>query len=544
VKPRTDSETPKSKLCVPIVADTVERMVADAHAAIDRGAEMVELRLDYLGALDAATAQRLVTQVKKIPVEVIATCRMAVEGGRYAGDERVRADVLAAAARAGADYVDVEHRAWGTEAFQQSGLAAILRTPADVRGVTDPPARLILSAHDFERTPTHLPESFGKIARESCDVVKVACQANRITDSLAMLDALRGSAASRPTIALSMGEAGLMTRTLAGKFGAMLTFAALTEGSESAPGQVTVAQMRDLYRWSAVGPETQVYGVIGCPVAHSMSPAILNAAFGAAGHDGVYLPLRVEPAYEELAAFLDGCLARPWLNVRGFSVTIPHKQNLLRYVSQRGGEIEPLAARIGAANTLCIEVSRREDNTDTRVAAYNTDYRGAMDALLAGMGQPESALNDARVVVLGAGGAARAIVAGLRDAGARVTICNRTAAKANALADEFEAETHPWDRRGRLEADVIVHCTSIGMWPDTDATPLPDVDLPSRTVVFDTIYNPIETRLLREAGRCGCTTIDGLAMFVNQAAAQFKLWTGRPAPVEAMRKVALERLKR
>ena len=545
---QTDLESASGKLCVPIVADTVDRMVVETNTAVvKRNAEMVELRLDYLTALDAAAARRVVLEAKKNPVEVIATCRMAAEGGRYTGDERLRANLLAEAVRAGADYVDVEYRAWSTEAFRQSDLAVLLKTPTDAADAHDVAAsstRLILSAHDFENTPTDLPNTFEKIAREPCDVVKVACQAERITDSLAMLDALRVAVERRPTIALSMGEAGVMTRILAGKFGAMLTFASLAEGAESAPGQVTLGQMRDLYRFSEIGPRTQLYGVIGCPVAHSMSPAILNAAFGTTGHDGVYLPLRIESPYEELAAFLDGCLARPWLGLRGCSVTIPHKQNLLRYVAERGGQIEPLTERIGAANTLCIEPGHRDDGSDARVSACNTDYRGAMDALLAGMGRPESALSDAHVLVLGAGGAARAIVAGLRDAGARVTIRNRTADKARQLAEEFQAEAQPWDPRSHIEADVIINCTSIGMWPDTDATPLPKTDLSERTIVFDTIYNPLETRLLREARQLGCTTIDGLAMFVNQAAAQFKLWIGRTAPVDVMRDVALKRLSR
>jgi len=534
---------PMCKLCVSTISETPEQMTADARMAVEMGASMVELRLDHLNRLDEETVRRVVAETKKLPVEVIATCRITAEGGRYTGDETQRARLLATAAQAGADYIDVEYQAWASSRCRPA-LPSGAKTAANDSERRSHPTQLILSMHDFEKTPADLADRVENLARQPCDVVKVACRAVEITDALAMLDALRRSARQRPTIALSMDEAGVITRVLAGKFGAFLTFTALARGRESAPGQVSLTEMRDLYRWETIGPDTAVYGVIGCPVAHSMSPAVLNAAFGAAGHDGVYLPLRVEPAYDDFAAFLDGCLARPWLQLRGCSVTIPHKQNLLRYVAQRGGRVEPLAERIGAANTLCIEPGRRDDGSDSLLAAYNTDYRGAMDALLAGVGRPASSLRDAKIAVLGAGGAARAIVAGLRDAGAAVTLYNRTAAKAQALAEEFGCRAEPWERRSQLAAEIVINCTSIGMWPDTDATPLPDVRLPAGTVVFDTVYNPIETRLLQEARRQGCTTIDGVAMFVNQAAAQFTLWTGRPAPTEVMRQVVIDRLSR
>jgi len=225
-------------------------------------------------------------------------------------------------------------------------------------------------------------------------------------------------------------------------------------------------------------------------------------------------------------------------------VTIPHKRHLLQFIEQRGGEIEPLTQRIGAANTLCVEPGQREDGSDTRVSAYNTDYRGAMDALCSGMNTSESGLRGAAVAVLGAGGVSRAIVAGLCDRGCKVTIYNRTAGKAQRLAEEFGATARPWEQRNQLEADVVINCTSIGMWPGIDDTPLPDMKFSKRTVVFDTVYNPIDTRLLCEARACGCRTIDGVAMFVNQAAAQFSWWTGQSAPVEVMRDVVVKRLSR
>lgn len=529
-----------TKLCVPLTATTCERMAADIRAAAAVHADMIELRLDYLQDHDEASVRRLMAAARRFPGEVIVTCRPVEEGGRWDGEETRRVSLMELAGLCGAHFLDFEYEAWRRSANirQKIGLVCEVNTDSG-----RPRGRLILSKHDFERSPEGLAATLAEMAREPAHAVKLACKANRITDSLLMLDALRASAAARPTIALSMGEAGVLARVLARKCGAMLTFASLEPGQECAPGQVPVSQMREMYRWDSLGSDTRVYGVIGCPVAHSMSPAIMNAAFGEVGHNGVYLPMRVEPDYADFKAFIDGCLQRPWLDLRGCSVTIPHKQNLLRYVEERGGYVEPLARRIGAANTLLVEKGVKPDGSDSRVATYNTDYCGAMDALAAGLAGGTD-LGDVSVAVLGAGGASRAIVAGLCDAGCRVTIYNRTADKARALADEFQAVARPWEDRTRLEADVVVNCTSIGMWPEVDDSPLPGGPQSDRMVVFETIYNPIETRFLRDARQRGCRTIDGVAMFVNQAAAQFQIWTGMPAPIAMIRHNLVQRLGR
>jgi len=530
-----------TRLCVPLTGSTCEQMAAGLTAAAAGGADTVELRLDFLQEWSEPAVRRLLEAAEAFPGDVIATYRIAAEGGHYDEGEAQRISRLEFVGLSGAvDYIDVEYEAWRVSANVRQKIGLV----CDVNADTDRPRRrLILSKHDFTGTPIDLDSMLTTIAREPAHVAKIACKANTIVDALRMLDALRTSAAVRPTIALSMGEAGLLTRVLAGKFGAFLTFASLEAGQESAPGQLSLAEMKQLYRWDAIGPATQVYGVIGCPVAHSMSPAILNAAFGETGFDGVYLPFRVEPEYAAFAAFVDGCVVRPWLHLRGCSVTIPHKQNLLAYVEKRGGCVEPLARRIGAANTLCIEPGQQEDGTDAVVSAYNTDYRGAMDALLAGMGCRAEDLSGVSVAVLGAGGAGRAIVAGLRDCGCAVTIYNRTRDKADALAVEFGAEARPFEERVRHNADVVVNCTSTGMWPNVDDTPMPAEGLASRPLVFDTVYNPIETRLLREAREHGCRTVDGVEMFVRQAAAQFERWTSRPAPVALMRDVVTAKLR-
>lgn len=538
-------------LCIPITATTPKGIVLEAAAAGEAGAEIIELRLDYLDLNTPQSCLRELWEAAHYQPRMIITCRVAEEGGHYRGDDRFRAGLIGqvlAYVRSRAT-VDLEYSAYrkSTElqALAESLYTVFPQTPEMRTSTIESGACLVLSRHDFRGTPPDVSAWIREMGSEPCEVLKVACKANRITDSLRVLDALHEWAPKRPTIALAMGEAGLITRVLAKKFGAFLTFASLEAGKESAPGQLTISEMRNVYRWDKLDADTKVYGVIGCPVGHSMSPAMHNAAFEAVGHNGVYLPLLVEPDYASFAAFVDGCLARPWLDFHGCSVTIPHKENLLRYVAERGGEIEPLAARLGVANTLVIAPAAAEGkgpcSGPVPLYACNTDWAGALDALCAGMGIEPSGLKGLRVAVLGAGGAARAIVAGLCDSGCVVTIYNRTFEKAKALAEQFGATTRAWDERERMGADVIVNCTSIGMWPKVDETPLPN--WPSAApVVFDTVYNPLETRLLREARERGCRTIEGLGMLVHQAARQFKLWTGQPAPLELMDRIVRERL--
>jgi 3-dehydroquinate dehydratase/shikimate dehydrogenase len=515
-------------------------MIRELESAGKADADMVELRLDYLKNWEPSGIDQILEAARNFKGQVIATYRPEEEGGHYTGDEGERLQRLRYVADSGAvDYLDVEFEAWRSspEVGEQLGLVPRGKPPQK-----RPPVNLILSKHDFEKTPWDLPGLLSALAFEPADVVKIACKAETIMDSMRMLDAIPTSVRERPTIALSMGETGLLTRILGRKFNAFVSFASLQSGKESAPGQPSLAETRDVYRWDAIGPDTEVYGVIGCPVAHSMSPDIHNAAFRKMEHDAVYLPMRVEPEFKSFAAFVGFCLERPWLDLRGCSVTIPHKENLLRFVEQRGGEIEPLTQRIGVANTLCIDPGQREDGSDAKIRAYNTDYRGALDALCQGMNCSSEELKGRSVAVLGAGGASRAVIAGLTDSGCKVTIYNRTGSKAEQLAGEFNAQARPWDQRNQLDEEIIINCTSIGMWPKEDTSPLPEVQFSSNQVVFDTVYNPIETQLLKQAREADCTVVDGVAMFVNQAAAQFERWTGKKAPVDIMREVVIKRL--
>jgi 3-dehydroquinate dehydratase/shikimate dehydrogenase len=494
----------------------------------------VELRLD---AIQAPDLPRLLAQP---PCPLIATCRPKREGGLYDGPEEPRLELLRQAARLGADYIDVEH-----DAFQALGPV--------------PPAKRIVSYHNFKETPSDLDAIHATLARLGADVVKIAVTANHILDTIPVLRLLR--AARTPTIALSMGPRGLLTRILAPKFGAFLTYASFDsqEGSpppaplkpgdersespgrlspppqsEAGPGQVPLSEMLNLYRVHRIGRATRVFGVIADPVAHSFSPRIHNAAFADAGIDAVYLPLWVEG---DPAAFVR---AMREFAFDGYSVTIPHKQKVLAAMD----DLAPLARRVGAMNT----VVRRPDGS---LFGTNTDISAGIASIEAVVGK--GWLRGKRALLLGAGGLGRAMAFALADTGAVLTIVDPDLPRAQSLASEFGAvairsahsmilQESPLGRVPR--SALILNCSPVGMHPDVATSPVPAEMLRKAFVVYDAVYNPMETRLLREAREAGCRTVAGIDHFVRQAVEQFELWTGQAAPVETMRRVVLEVLAR
>ncbi len=385
--------------------------------------------------------------------------------------------------------------------------------------------------HDFKRTPGNLDTIFAEMAASEADIIKLATTARHVTDAIRMLEAIQY--VTKPAIGLCMGTAGVMTRILAGRVGAYLTFCSLEDGEEAAPGQVPVADMLGMYRFRQIGEQTTVLGVVGDPVAHSMSPAMHNAAYEQMHIDAVYLPFEVAEGERSFNRFIDEILAATWLNVTGLSVTIPHKLAAIK----RADEVEPLAEKIGAANTLRIV-------DGWKIEAFNTDYAGAIRALCEGANLEEDDLAGKSAAVLGAGGVSRAVIAGLVDAGCEVTICNRTFDKAEELAEEFGCEVEQWENRGRLRPDILVNCTSLGMWPNQYEEPMPKEALQPETIVFDTVYNPPQTRLLLHGTRRGCTVVDGVAMFVHQGAMQMQHWFERSGGLDRMRQVVVDRLRR
>ena len=511
---------------------------------------MLELRTDYLDRLDKDSVAALIAAAQSsIPasVPVIVTCRDPREGGVGNRPEGLRVEVLLAAIEAGADFIDLEYANFLGAQIGQKIRSALAGRPR---------SRLILSAHDFQ----------GKLAdiRQLCRdmqqafpgaIPKLVYTAHHINDCFDAFDLLHETKGDR--VVLCMGQPGLISRVLARKLGSFVTFTSLDEQAATAPGQLTVGTLKHLYRYDRIDAATELFGVIADPVGHSLSPAIHNACFADQGMNRLYLPLLVQGGEAEFGQFLDSILARPWLDFRGFSVTIPHKHSALKCVHAQGGFVEPLADKIGAANTLIVPhaVGRasplaqgsRAGTHDLRrgpILAYNTDYAGALDAITAGMGVEREDLRNVSVAVVGAGGVSRAIVAGLTDVGARVTIYNRTVERAEELATEFGCESAGLDKLSVMNARLLVNCTSIGMHPNVDATPVPTEYVRADMTVFDTVYNPAETLLLKQAKHTGAKTIDGVAMFVNQAAAQFKLFTDQPAKLDLMRKMMGDSLER
>lgn len=506
-------------VAVTVTADTPRQMQARMEAAAKAGADVVELRLDYLREVNKSEVKELLAGK---PCPVIVTIRAAWEGGRYPGKEADRLHLLTEAVQAGAEYVDLEYVAYRDHREDCRQLLDACHANR---------TRLILSMHDFKRTPGNLDALFAEMAGSEADVVKLATTARHVTDSLRMLESLRY--VEKPAIGLCMGGPGVMTRVLAGRAGAFLTFCSLEDGEEAAPGQVPVADMLNMYRFRQIGEQTAVLGVVGDPVAHSMSPALHNAAYEEMGIDAVYLPFEVAEGEGSFNRFIDGILEANWLNVRGLSVTIPHKLAAIK----RADEVEPLTAKIGAANTLAIR-------DGWKIEAYNTDYAGAIRALCEGAKIEEEDLAGKTAAVLGAGGVSRAVIAGLMDAGCEVTICNRTLDRAQELAEEFDCMVRPWEDRGALRPDILVNCTSLGMWPNQYEEPMPKEAIQPETIVFDTVYNPPQTRLLLHAVRRGCTVVDGVAMFVHQGALQMQRWFGRAGGLDSMRQIVLDRLRR
>ena len=508
------------------------------------GAEMLELRTDYLENLSVDLVKNLIDQVraaKGSPIRLIVTCRDKQQGGALAYPQQLRIDVLTTALKAGAEFVDVEFENFLRTENQERIMVALSQSGK---------GRLILSTHNFKTKFENINKIYRNIlAAYPGAIPKLVYTANHINDCFEAFDLLYR--ASSKQIVFCMGEAGLISRIIAKKLNSFVTFASIDEQSATAPGQLTLKQLKELYRYEHINSDTELFGVIADPVEHSLSPAIHNACFADKGMNKLYLPLLVGGGQDKFNEFLDNVILRKWLNFKGFSVTIPHKQNALNYAKATsarhqtgshlplvGSFIEPLAEKIGAVNTLVV-------GAGGKLAAYNTDYAAALDSITSarrGGKIKKASLKNLPVAVIGAGGVARAIVAGLSDAGARIKIYNRTVKKAEKLAADFSCEFTSLDDLQNLDAKLLINCTSVGMHPNVDATPVPKEYLKKGMVIFDTVYNPAQTLLLKQAKRKKIKIIDGLTMFINQAAAQFKLFTSQNANIKLMRKTISDSL--
>lgn len=598
----------------------IDAALADAAAAKSLGADIVEFRIDefFDGGHSEADPGRQTREILRLVHEsvlpAIVTCRSASEGGAYDGDETDRVSLYERLGTAGASgakaegkptplpppsgrgsetpprYLDIELAAYTKSENIKQKVNLAVDHSGQQRTVS---TGLILSMHDFQQRPADLSRRLLLARQQSASkVTKLAFRARSLRDNLELFEIL--TQRDRPTIALGMGEFGLMSRVLAPKFGGFLTFASLRPTATTAPGQPTVRELLDLYRFRSIRPTTKVYGVIGWPVGHSLSPLVHNAVFASIGFDGVYLPLpipsadadnkdlsesaRAEATYTNFKATLGALIDDPRLDFSGASVTLPHKENLVRFALERfkteAGvwSLDAVSLLTGSANSLVIEREASGDGSRViRARVFNTDVPAAVGPLREALGT----LEGKHIAVVGAGGVARGIAFGLAVAGASVTIFGRTRSKAERLASELngalkkagagagrpraDAGDPAAAARGALDAAAIedlsafrgeafVQCTPVGMkgGPDAEGCPIPVAALSESgncgagAVVLETVYNPRETPLVREAKRVGWRVIEGVTMFVRQAAEQSKAWTGKDAPIELIEKVLSE----
>lgn len=481
-------------ICVTL-GRTRNRMMLAEHAALaQRGAELVELRLDWI-----ARAPRLGDLLKNRPTATIVTCRREIDGGRFPGSEEDRQILLRQAIGAGVEYVDIEE-----------DLAASIRRFGKTKR--------IVSYHNFEKTPDDIEEIHERMCRLDADIVKVVTMANSPIDNVRLLNLIKN--AKIPTVAFCMGEYGTVSRILCGKFGAPFTYCTFSKERVMAPGQLAFDEMKKLYRFDEINAQTAVFGVLGDPIGHSWSPLLHNAAFKRMGINAVYLPLRVPP--EE---FTETLKAYETLGMRGYSVTIPHKAAALKFAQR----VDDAARVIGAANTLF-------KDAQGRWCAANTDCAAAMESIELGLAQKgDASLSGKRVLILGAGGAARAIGYGASQAGAVVMLANRSKDRGTKLAEELKCQFITWANRGAMAADVVVNCTPLGMSPDMNVSPFEQYWFRDGMVAFDTVYNPESTLFLKEAKEHDCIGVSGVEMFVRQAAAQFKYFTNKEVSLDDMR---------
>jgi 3-dehydroquinate dehydratase/shikimate dehydrogenase len=482
-------------ICVSIGRGRHRHVLAEHQHLVAQGAKLVELRLDYING--DVNLRRLVADR---PCPVVIACRRPADGGKFAGTEEQRLLLLRAAIAEGVEYVDLE------EDIARS-IPRFGRT------------KRIISLHDFRKTPDNLEELHRRLSELDPDIVKFSTMANHPHDNLRMLELVRR--AKVPTIGVCMGDIGTVSRILAGKFGAPFTYATFHHERVLAPGQLSFQQMSDIYHYDQINAETEVYGVIADPVGHSLSPQIHNAGFRHCGLNKVYVPIRVPR--EDLSRFLDDAAA---LDIKGLSVTIPHKEEVIKKLT----EADDAVRGIGAANTVVIEGKRRR--------GFNTDHQAALESMEAAVGGPvefEARLRGKTALVLGAGGVGKAIVYGLRRRGVKVIVSDGVARQALTLAQRFECQSVDWAARHTVTADLLVNCTPVGMHPNVDETPFEKHHLRPSMIVFDAVYNPEHTMLVKNAENRNCTVVTGVDMFVRQACLQFHLFTGQEGPAELMR---------
>jgi 3-dehydroquinate dehydratase / shikimate dehydrogenase len=489
------------RVCLAVSGESAQDMVETAEAMV-RDNPFLEFRLDYLKQPLAALPKIHRFLETHQYVTAIGTCRRAENGGKFKGSLAAQLDVLTKAHAAGCQIVDLE---------MQSALKAKAGAIARLRSR----AGLIVSFHDFRAT-RNLEETLEKMLKVPADFYKVVTTATTLSDNVVMMKFLQTQSDKHVLVGLCMGEQGIISRVLSVRAGSAFTFGAISDDLKTAPGQVRARDLRSVYRIDQVDAATRVYGVAGDPIEHSLSPVIMNTALRRENVNGVYLPLHAKTLKDLLYCVRE-------IPLHGLSVTMPYKQTILSHLDNTDAH----TAKIGACNT----VVRGQEG---KLYGFNTDIAGVIRPL-----EQRLTIEGAKVLVMGAGGAARAAVFGLKERAAEVWILNRSAVKAQKLARQAKARTIKRADLRKIAFDVIINATPVGMGNTKDC-PLKDDEIQAK-VVFDMVYDPVETHLLQVARAKGFAVIPGIEMFVQQAARQFEIWTGKPAPAgDMLRAVTIE----
>jgi 3-dehydroquinate dehydratase/shikimate dehydrogenase len=502
------------KLCVAIIGSSPNEMIEKATEVL-KESNFLEFRLDYLGKPAAALPVLKQFLADNSAATAIATLRLKDHGGRFEGSKTAALEILLRAAAAGFHLVDIE-------------LESIEKLPKSTMGqLRESGAAVIISHHDFHATKD-LDAVYARIKPYGPDFIKIVPTARSLSDNLTLMKFLERveDDSNSSVVGICMGEPGIISRVLGLRAGSAFTFAAASVGEETAPGQIAARTLLETYRVDQVDAATKIYGVAGNPVKSSMSPLMMNTAFRRETVNAVYLGLQTSKADDLFK------LARE-VPIQGMSITMPLKQDVMPLLERT----DALSAKIGAVNTIL----RAQDG---KFYGFNTDVAGIVAPL-----ERRLSLKGAKVLVLGAGGAARAAVFGCRDKGAEVFILNRTPETAQKLAKQSGAKAIKRDLVAKTHFDVIINATPVGMAGVVKAgaksapvSPLEAGEINAR-YVFDLVYNPIETPLLRLARQKGIAVITGVEMFVQQGARQFEIWTGKPAPEEEMLRVVLHSLR-
>jgi 3-dehydroquinate dehydratase / shikimate dehydrogenase len=478
-----------TRVCVPLCEKNLDALRSACGRAVE-WADFVELRLDCLDR----TPENISELLQDLARPVILTFRPSEQGGHRNLSREERRSFWKTAPRGESIWWDVEGEL--------------------VQDLSPDWSHVIASHHDFSGVPSDLQQIYERLAKTPAHVLKIAVQAHDIVDCLPIFQLLdRTRREGRELIAIAMGNAGIATRVLGPSRGAFLTYGALDDESATAPGQVNAAKLRSLYHIDHIDDETMICGLIGLPVMHSVSPLIHNTAFAAEEINGVYLPFEVKDVDSFFKRMVDPRTRELNWNLRGLSVTAPHKQSVMQHLDW----IDPNAKEIGAVNTVVIE--------NDRLLGYNTDAAGLIEPLLQRFGP----LADREVAIIGAGGAARAAVWALQQQQARVTLFVRNVEKAQKLAEVFNISCELLSSARFDGYDLVINATPLGSGEHIDQSPATAGQLNGARCIYDLIYNPSETKLLREARQVGCETLGGMEMLVAQAKLQFELWTGKKA---------------